>query len=285
MLKHIIMILTALLAWSGMAQDMVTVIQPFTPAELSTDVLIGWYDASIAPSGTAVIATDMSGNGNHLTGNGNPQSGVRSHNGINVIDMDGDDYFEENNFPVPSSGDITVIMVAGIDAIDSNNDSIHSFNADNDYQLESGSSPQFMARFNNAGMASGDPEYGTNSFGPSIYVAVADFTGAGTIYVQVDGINSATDNYTGKIGTPSEFRLFSNRGESQRPDGWIGEALVLATGDITIINKCVGRCAHKWGLTGNLPDTHPYKYIPPPSGTNTPSFLVDDSGNFITAKE
>jgi len=53
---------------------------------------------------------------------------------------------------------------------------------------------------------------------------------------------------------------FNDPGAVRAWDGYCGELIVLASPqDVVIRNKLEGYLAHKWGLTANLPSTHPYK--------------------------
>jgi hypothetical protein len=46
--------------------------------------------------------------------------------------------------------------------------------------------------------------------------------------------------------------------------GYIAELLVVNTYDTSAnLSKTVGYLAHKWGLTSNLPNDHPYKTVGP----------------------
>jgi len=90
------------------------------------------------------------------------------------------------------------------------------------------------------------------------------------IAVRVDGDNAFTpvDDYDNSINTNQDLRIFRNRA-SQRMQGQMAEFFTVAdvpgTGgtDITDFEKAEGYLAHKWGLTGNLPVSHPYKSSAP----------------------
>ena len=50
-------------------------------------------------------------------------------------------------------------------------------------------------------------------------------------------------------------------------NGLIYEIIVLHTAPSqTVIDKAQGYLAHKWGLTANLPNNHPYRWMPPTLG-------------------
>ncbi len=65
-----------------------------------------------------------------------------------------------------------------------------------------------------------------------------------------------------------DLRIFRNRA-NERMGGRMAEffsvASIPGTGgtDITDVQKAEGYLAHKWGLTSNLPVSHPYKSSAP----------------------
>ena len=65
-----------------------------------------------------------------------------------------------------------------------------------------------------------------------------------------------------------DLRIFRNRA-NERMQGQMAEFFTVAdipgTGlqDISDVEKAEGYLAHKWGLTGNLPVSHPYKNTAP----------------------
>ena len=58
-------------------------------------------------------------------------------------------------------------------------------------------------------------------------------------------------------------------------DGAIGE-LIVVKGDLSTDGRQIieGYLAHKWGLEGSLPISHPYKSSPPGGGAATPGTLI-----------
>ena len=91
--------------------------EPFTfnPGNLADLKL--WLDAAdtstITHSSNAVSQwNDRSGNANHMSGSDNPTTSTRSLNGKNVIDFDGNDYFE-SSAAYASGNDFSILMVAG----------------------------------------------------------------------------------------------------------------------------------------------------------------------------
>lgn len=90
------------------------------------------------------------------------------------------------------------------------------------------------------------------------------------IGVRVDGQNAFTpvNDYDNSIQTNQELRLMRNRA-SVELDGKMGEFIAYASmpgtsgTDMSHLEKAEGYLAHKWGLTGSLPSSHPYKNTAP----------------------
>ena len=89
------------------------------------------------------------------------------------------------------------------------------------------------------------------------------------IIVRVDGTSLfAINGYDNSLQTNMDLRIFRNR-SNERMQGQMAEFFTVAdipgTGgtDISDIEKAEGYLAHKWGLTGILPVSHPYKSSAP----------------------
>ena len=102
------------------------------------------------------------------------------------------------------------------------------------------------------------------------HIVVAIFNKTGNrIQVRLNGsyVVNVSD-YDNSIQTSQQLRLMRNRG-SVHLDGRVAEFFsvkdIPGTGgtDISDVEKAEGYLAHKWGLTGNLPVTHPYKSSAP----------------------
>jgi len=89
------------------------------------------------------------------------------------------------------------------------------------------------------------------------------------ISVRVDGTSLfAINGYDNSLQTNMDLRIFRNR-SNERMQGRMAEFFTVAnvpgTGgtDITDFEKAEGYLAHKWGLEGSLPVSHPYKSVAP----------------------
>jgi len=120
----------------------------------------------------------------------------------------------------------------------------------------SGSTNTNILRLNNVN----DPSGAYQIYGGELSQSVAN---RGDAYTE---LNRANGNICGYINLPvvtSTIRLgYAQTGYFL--GGYMGEAIVLnGTPSSDTIQKVQGYLAHKWGLTANLPNDHPYKNIAP----------------------
>ena len=135
-----------------------------------------WLDASDTASisqysNTVTSWNDKSGNGFQLQSVGAPSTGTRSLDGKNVINFDGDDYFESAT-GYPTGNDFSFLMVAGIDAINNANDSIFAIRqeaGDPSFQIDAENSSAFKIRFWQTGMGTGKTFASSAQHGPVSY--------------------------------------------------------------------------------------------------------------------
>ena len=92
----------------------------------------------------------------------------------------------------------------------------------------------------------------------------------GEIGVRINGSNAFTPetDYDNNLKTTAGMNIFRNRG-SENYGGKLFEFMVsqgqpgIGSGNKMYIEKAEGYLAHKWGLTSNLPVSHPYKNTAP----------------------
>jgi hypothetical protein len=132
-----------------------------------------------------------------------------------------------------------------------------------DFQCNADSSTEYQHRLNTG-----------NLDGPSIMTPVADhsgtprifgtnfdFSGSGTYYQSVDGVDSTTPTtYLTKITTTGTFRTMANRFELPIP-GKQSESIIYT--DKSDKQEVEAYIAWKYGLVANLDAGHPYKSITP----------------------
>ena len=218
--------------------------------------------------------------------NGNPQTNAVTQNGLNVFEFDGsgDDLTSTSFVSQVSSGNHWAIGVFRYVSVDSNKDTIWSYETNGspkrDYALSSGNASSWSGELDLDGLSSnrisdtiGNAEqWDAKSLTQNQYHIVACwFNKSGNqIGVRVDGTNAFTpvDDYDNSLSTNQQLRLMRNRA-SQRLDGKLGEFFAVADipgtsgTDLTHLIKAEGYLAHKWGLESSLPADHPYKSSAP----------------------
>ena len=161
-----------------------------------------WLDASdsstIHHTSNAVTQwDDKSGNGNTMSATGNPSTGTRALNGINVVDFDGDDYFESSS-AYPTGNDFSFIMVAGIDSINDTSDSIFSIRQETgepSFQIGPGDTSSFKIQFKQTSMGTDKNFAASAKHGPSLYEFVFNDS-SDLLEVFLDGTPMGTTTYT-----------------------------------------------------------------------------------------
>lgn len=250
-----------------------------------------WIDASdttsYSLSGSNLSSvTDKSGTFT-ITVDGTPTRVSSGLNSLNVWDFNGSESLitstEEN--VTDNNGNHWAIGVFLADTINDTQDSFYSFennssgSAKRDYAVSSGNASAFNGELDLDGLSS-------NRISSTIGnlqafdsgVSLDAFHIVGTIFnktgnqisTRVDGSNAFTpvNDYDNAINQAQDVRIMRNRA-NERMDGRVAEFLVVGylpgTGgtDITEFEKAEGYLAHKWGLTANLPVSHPYKSSAP----------------------
>ena len=260
---------------------------PWSPA--SDITAAAWFDASdtgsYTLSGSNVTAvTDKKGNAT-VTVNGTPNvsTTLDSKNTFTFSGVSED--FTTDEVAQASSGNHWAI---GVMQWNTRNDSQDSFwSTENnsgsiatkrDYAISAGTS-NFDGELDLDGLITGrisstignkqDFDSGVAQNTWVIMVVIFNKTG-NQIALRVDGTDAFTpvNDYDNSLQTNMDLRIFRNRA-NERMGGRMAEffsvASIPGTGgtDITDVQKAEGYLAHKWGLQGNLPVSHPYKSLAP----------------------
>lgn len=233
------------------AEAVVAASQGFAP-QLDSG-LIGWWDASdaetiTAPSGGVSNWIDKAG-GNALTQTSTatrPTSGVRTLNGLNVLDFDGVQSLYDTARSLPASGDIAFHMVLEIDSTSNAFEAILSVNAAQDFQLDSAHVSRFDGQLNAAGIGATTPLVGGPFAGGLIVSLVFDRTGAATAEVYFANVLCGTMGYTAPLDPAVVLNVMANRSQNARVDGSVGELVLTST--LTNRSDYHTYLATKWGL-------------------------------------
>ena len=236
-------------------------------------------------SNALLSITDSSSVGTTININNTPQQGTEDNKEIIVFDHSSNEYLSTGSFAIAANGNHWAIFAGTIATPDNTKDSIWSFDTTEsparDYAISSGNASQFDGELDLDGLStnrissdagnlinftSGTPIQPNTNF---MLVCYFDKTGS-EIGVRINGSNAFTPetDYDNNLKTTAGMNIFRNRG-SQSFGGKMFEFMVsqgqpgTGGGDKTYIEQAEGYLAHKWGLTANLPVSHPYKSVAP----------------------
>jgi len=230
-----------------------------------------WIDSSDTSTITATgddvdQIDDKSENGYDFVSLGTPTTGTRSLNSLNVIDFNGGEGLESTSLQLPSNGNFVVVHLAVIDSVNDFLQSLHSWQAADDYQFQASEgdpTTEFDGRVNTTEATSFNLTGGPYS-GPVVTVVVFDYS-ANTISARMDGTDRGSVNdYNSPVSqTGAYFSIFANRSQSERPNGAAADFVILDDVDSATIQKAEGYMAWKWDRVSQLDAGHTYKSAPP----------------------
>lgn len=260
----------------------------------STDITTAfWLDGSdetsYTLSGSNVTAiTDKSSNFSSITVGGTPTT-VNTLNSYKVFTFASgslEDFTTASEETIASSGNHWAIGVYYWNSINDTQDTFWSIenntvaaSSKRDYAVSSGSSSAFDGELDLDGLVTnrisstiGNLQAFDSGIAQNTWTIVGVFfnkTG-NQIGARVNGDNAFTpvNDYDNSINSSADVRIMRNRA-NERLSGRMAEFLIVAdvpgTGgtDISEFEKAEGYLAHKWGLTSNLPVSHPYKSSAP----------------------
>jgi hypothetical protein len=118
--------------------------------------------------------------------------------------------------------------------------------------------PAFNGKFTTTGIGA---SFTPNSFpnnGPSLYILTLD-RAANLVTIHIDGTFRGSTPYVSSIDPVNDIHMFCNRGDSRRPQGYMGE--MFATEDVSTATRqrYEGNFLHAFDLQSQLPGDHPYR--------------------------
>ena len=263
----------------------------WTPTFLGNDLRM-WLNPSDTStttfqSGSNALTsiTDSSSVGTTININNTPQQGTEDNKEIIVFDHSSNEYLSTGSFAIAANGNHWAAFAGTIATPDNTKDSIWSFDTTEsparDYAISAGNASQFDGELDLDGLSTNrissnagnlidftaqTPIQPNTNF---LILCYFDKTGS-EIGVRVNGSNAFTPetDYDNNLKTTAGMNIFRNRG-SQSFGGKMFEFMVsqgqpgTGGGDKTYIEQAEGYLAHKWGLTANLPVSHPYKSVAP----------------------
>jgi hypothetical protein len=242
--------------------------QLWTPADTTT---YAWYDASDASTihtnnanGRVSQLDDKSGSGQHMgqtVTSRQPVTGVRTVNGLNVLDCDATVYqsLERGDWSgLPSN--LTAVVVSAVDNL--TNYSLVNFQ--DAFGVGANGIYAGKPTANNIGSSLTYTSYKNST---NIFCASLTWDDSATLPLSffnsfVDGSQKPDTNaYTRKVlASGNRFGLMQSNNNLNTADGAIMEVIITKddSSDDTR-QKIEGYLAWKWGLQANLPVAHPYR--------------------------
>jgi len=232
----------------------------FVPSD--DDDLISWWDTlfgvtsdgSDRVSAWTPAAGSVSGDLLQSVNDDKPITNSRTINNKNVLDCDGSQFLRTvDGAFVPTSGNISILMMVAIDSNANAADSIFSIEdtSGKDFQFEADNNSQFDGQINVAGIGSSSAKFANGPFsGNHIMHIVFDF-GSSEYIAYVDNVAeiSATAYTTKLDAVTTIFGAFSNRTATlQHPDGAIGDIIVTEAIDSTTIGQHYNYLADKYAI-------------------------------------
>ena len=230
--------------------------------------------------------TDASGNsGATININNTPQQSTEDNKEIIVFDHASNEYLSTGSFGIASNGNHWAAFAGEIAGVNSTKDSIWSFDTTQtparDYAISASNVNDFNGELDLDGLSSNRISSNAGNkidftaqtpiqpFTKFMLLCYFDKTGS-EIGVRVNGNNAFTPetDYDNNLRTTAGMNIFRNRG-SQTFGGKMFEFMVsqgqpgIGSGNKMYIEQAEGYLAHKWGLTSNLPVSHPYKNTAP----------------------
>ena len=251
---------------------------------------VAWIDPSDTSSWSrfgSILASVTDKAGTYTMTVGGSPTTSSTQNGLNVFDFSGSgDFLQSTTYEAQvSSGNHFALGVFRYESTNNDKNSLWSYETNSspkrDYAISSGASNStWPGELDMDGLSTGRisstignlQTWNLKSLTQNQYHIVSCwFNKTGNqIGVRVDGQNAFTpvNDYDNSIQTNQELRLMRNRA-SVELDGKMGEFIAYASmpgtsgTDMSHLEKAEGYLAHKWGLTGSLPSSHPYKNVAP----------------------
>ena len=276
----------------GIHRHIITVGGNWDPTDsITTSLHIDASDtSSYSLSGSNVTAVTDKGNaGATFTVGGTPNVST-TLNSLNTFSFDAgnNEDLTTNEVHQASSGNHWAIGVWQWNTVNDTKDSfwstenntVNAVTNKRDYAVSSGDNSNFNGELdldslsgNRISSTIGDKEAFTTTFGSSNTWRILGvfFNKAGNqIGARLNGENAFTpvNDYDNSLTPNLDLRIMRNR-TSVRLNGKMAEFFSVAdvpgTGgtDVSTFEKAEGYLAHKWGLTSNLPVSHPYKTVKP----------------------
>lgn len=220
--------------------------------------LHSWFDAAdgdtITTTGSSVTQWDSKARTNYAVsqaaGARQPASGLRTINSLNVIDFDGSEYLQRSSVPWPES--VTIFMVAVVDEVESEFNSIFSVDATEDFQVQAADGDDTQFRFTVRSESDPAFEYSSENLETENHIYQLELNDpAQTLQLFLDGAGSAGNPgvYNNTTDASQEIKIFSNRNGQSSANGACGEVLIYRGIMPDDVKAQIGEyLSDKWGI-------------------------------------
>ena len=195
-------------------------------------------------------------------------------NGYPTIGFDGNDYMHSEGV-LPLGGNFTILMVAGLEEIDSVSDGLFSLGSqvpEPSFHFRSLEPDGFWGRYSNNDMGENRTFYPRSVMEPILHELFFDLDNQ-FVRSRLNGENMGKRDYFTAPGQNHTFRIFTDLSLEHQPKGYIGEVLIyeeaLGGGQRRMVETYLGE---KW----NLPMSEP---------TSTYLFAMSEDGVIRTTEE
>lgn len=248
---------------------------PWAPTD---DADLGFWLDPVDTSAASIVATgndlatlnDLSGNGRHFTAGNDPQTGVRTFNGHNVIDFASalSQYLQNTAYIPQGSFQITGAFI--VDEVTGGDESAFRIGGGIRTQLRAHFANQFLSEVYMTGTGNNSSSaISSNMEGVlALYRIVYDLDGTNDyeMFLNETSAHVQTDGYELQFDA-ERFVFMSAHPSLNYLDGAFGGAILRENIDPAIGQRDAGFIAHRLSAAGtNLPVGHPYKDAPPMIG-------------------
>ena len=234
--------------------------EAWTPSQTATRLWIDADDASsITETSNAVSQwNDKSGNGFHFVQATGSEQPTLTANGLNskpVITF-ATDHMDAPGYAIATQP-FTIIFIATDDGGGNFSYVYDTATTRVIFSFENNNNARNSIYAGTAWLSNNNAILDTN---PHIFTAT--YNGASSS-LDVDDVGLATGN-PGSASITNGMTLGKHNNGSDNPmNGYIAELVIVENATGPLIEKIQGYLAHKWGLTANLPNNHPYKTSAP----------------------
>ena len=247
----------------------------FVPLSFNSNLAL-WLDANdsssiINTAGSVSEWRDKSGNNLHMVqGNAanQPTTGSQVQNGLNVISFDGDDYLTKNPSNI-SDFDQTWLLVTEINTgsvTNSGQGLIAYSNWGDGWHVRANNNSNFRGKlYKNSGTL-GTTQFVTNQLtGYQLFSFSFDRTNLKYSSFRNGTVKDSMLTDTTALPENKIIRIFAGSTNTKNLTGKLAEVICIKSASVSDRQRVEGFLAHKWGISSQLANSHPFFSTAPSS--------------------